>query len=145
MSNIANTHIFLFIAAILNAVVAIAHLGCIAFGASWYRFFGAGEQMAIWAEQGNIKSTLITAFISLVLFSWSLYALSAAGFIVKLPLTKFVLIIITSIYFLRGIAGLFLIANPLGRSPDFWLWSSIICLIFAVIHGIGLQQSWASI
>jgi len=145
MGNSTNANILLLIAAMLNALVAIAHLGCIAFGASWYRFFGAGEQMAVWAEQGNIKATIITLCISLVLFSWCVYAFSAAGLIIKLPLIKFALISITSIYLLRGIGGLFLIANPLGRASGFWLWSSIICLSFAIIHGIGLKQVWASL
>jgi len=27
----------------MSAVAAALHLGCILFGASWYRFFGAGE------------------------------------------------------------------------------------------------------
>lgn len=145
MSNIANANVFLLSAALLNALVAFAHLGCIVFGASWYRFFGAGEQMAVWAEQGNIKSSIITLCISFVLFSWSAYALSASGGIIKFPLIKLVLISITSIYLMRGIGGFFLITNPLGREPKFWFWSSVICLSFAIIHGMGLKQIWSTI
>ena len=33
-----------------------------------------------------------------------------------------------------------MITNPLGRSPQFWFWSSLICLSFGVIHLIGLKQ-----
>jgi len=145
MSNIANANVFLLSAAVLNALVAFAHLGCIFFGASWYRFFGAGEQMAVLAEQGNIKSTIITLFISIVLFSWSAYALSGAGLIIKFPFIKLALICIICIYLIRGIGGFFLITNPLGREPQFWLWSSVICLSFAIIHGIGLKQIWSTI
>ena len=36
-----------------SAIAALAHLGCIIFGGDWYRFFGAGEQMARMAEAGN--------------------------------------------------------------------------------------------
>ncbi|MBL4941456.1 MAG: hypothetical protein JKY81_07295 [Colwellia sp.] len=136
-------NIFLVVGATLSAVVAILHLGCIYFGAPWYRFFGAGEQMAILAERGSIQPTLITSAIVLVLTTWSLYALSGAGIIVKLPLLKWALGAITFIYLLRGIAGFFFITNPLGRSPEFWVWSSIICLSFGIIHLIGLKQSWS--
>jgi len=66
-------NIFLLIAGTLSAVAAILHLACIYFGAPWYRFFGAGEQMAVLAEQGSIQPTMITSSIVLVLSVWSLY------------------------------------------------------------------------
>ncbi|KKK66980.1 hypothetical protein LCGC14_2958640, partial [marine sediment metagenome] len=47
-------NICLIVAGTLSAIAAILHLGCIYFGAPWYRFFGAGEQMAQLAEQGSI-------------------------------------------------------------------------------------------
>jgi len=135
----------LFLAGCLNALAAVLHLGCIVYGASWYRFFGAGEQMAIWAEQGNIKATWYTLFIATVLFTWSAYAFSGAGVISRLPWLKVILVMITSVYILRGVAGFFLINNPLDRTPEFWLWSSIICLSFGIIHLVGLKQIWASL
>lgn len=138
-------NVFLIVAGVLNAVVAVLHLGCIYFGSSWYRFFGAGEQMALLAEQGSIKPTLITSGIFLVLSIWSLYAFSAAGVMFKLPLIRMALISITLIYLGRGIAGFFLISHPIGRSPEFWIWSSIICLFFGIIHLVGLKQQWASL
>ncbi len=42
-------------AGFLSAIAAILHMGCILFGALWYRFFGPGEQMAVLAEQESIK------------------------------------------------------------------------------------------
>lgn len=138
-------NIFLLVAGTLSAIVAILHLGCIYFGASWYRFFGAGEGMAQLAERGSIQPTLITLAIFIVLATWSLYAFSAAGLILKLPLVRLALILITTIYLVRGIAGFFLISSPMGRSSEFWLWSSAICLTFGVIHLIGLKQQWASL
>jgi len=132
-------------AALLSAIAALIHIGCIIYGASWYRFFGAGEQMAIWAEQGSNKPSVITSFIVLVLTVWSLYAFSAAGVIAKLPFMKLALIGITSIYLLRGLAGFFLIGNSMGRSPEFWLWSSLICSIIGVLHLLGLKQIWSTI
>ncbi len=138
-------NVFLIVAGTLSAVAAILHLGCIYFGASWYRFFGAGEQMALLSEQGSIQPTLITSLIVLVLSIWSMYAFSAAGVIFKLPLIRLALVLITLIYLARGIAGFFLINSPMGRSPEFWIWSSAICLSFGIVHLIGLKQQWVSL
>ena len=138
-------NVFLIIAGILSAIAAILHIGCIYFGAPWYRFFGAGEHMAVLAERGSIQPTLITSGIVLVLSIWSLYAFSAAGIIFRLPLVRIALILITVIYLVRGIAGFFFVSSPMGRSPEFWLWSSSICLCFGIIHLIGLKQQWTSL
>ena len=138
-------NVFLIVAGTLSAVAAILHLGCIYFGASWYRFFGAGEQMALLSEQGSIQPTLITSVIVLVLSIWSMYAFSAAGVIFKLPLIRLALVLITLIYLARGIAGFFLINSPMGRSPEFWVWSSAICLSFGIVPLIGLKQQWVSL
>lgn len=138
-------NVFLIIVGGLSAVVAILHIGCIYFGAPWYRFFGAGEQMALLAERGSIQPTLITSGIVLVLSIWSIYAFSAAGVIVRLPLLRLALILITFIYLLRGVAGFFLVSSPMGRSPEFWMCSSLICLSFGIIHFIGLKQQWSNL
>ncbi|MDU0112272.1 hypothetical protein RT723_04515 [Psychrosphaera aquimarina] len=138
-------NVFLIVAGVLNTFVALLHLGCIYFGAPWYRFFGAGEQMATLAEQGSLRPTVITSIIVILLSIWSLYAFSAAGVISRLPFLRLVLSLITLIYLIRGIAGLFLISSPMGRTPEFWLWSSIICLLFGIIHFIGVKQLWTSL
>jgi hypothetical protein len=132
----------LIIAGVLSAIAVLLHLGCIYFGASWYRFFGAGEEMALMAQQGSIQPTIITLGIFLVLATWSLYAFSGAGVIFKLLFIRLVLILITSIYMLRGIVGFFFMDSPMGRSAEFWLWSSLICLFFGVFHAVGLKKAW---
>lgn len=140
---------YLMIAGTLSALAALLHIGCILFGAAWYRFFGAGEQMAILAERGSLQPTIITSGIVIVLSIWSLYAFSAAGLIIKLPLMRLALITITSIYLLRGVVGLFFAFNSagqyLGNSNQFWVWSSAICLCFGIVHLIGLKQQWVSL
>lgn len=138
-------NIYLGIGGGLSVIAAILHLGCIYFGASWYRFFGAGEQMAQLAEKGSSQPTIVTSVIFLILTTWSLYAFSAAGLITKLPLLRLALVLITFIYMARGIAGFFLINSPMGRSPEFWLWSSAICLTIGIFHLIGLKQQWANL
>jgi len=136
---------FLLIGAALSAIAAILHIGCIIFGAPWYRFLGAGEQMALLADKGSLQPAIITSIIIFVLFTWSFYALSGAGAIIKLPMIKWVLCAIALIYLSRGVIGFFLINNPLGRSPEFWLWSSAICLSLGILHVIGLKQVWQNL
>jgi hypothetical protein len=138
-------NIYLLIAGSLSAIAALLHLGCIYFGASWYRFFGAGEKMALMAEQGSYQPTLITLGIFSVLALWSAYAFSAAGLIAHLPFTRLVLPLITLVYLVRGLAGFTLMNNPMGRSPEFWLWSSAICLTLGIFHVIGLTTQWAKL
>jgi len=136
-------NIYLIVSGVLSAVAAMLHLGCIYFGASWYRFLGAGEEMALMAEQGSHHPTIVTLGIFSLLSIWSLYAFSAAGLIFKLPLIRLALILITSVYMVRGVAGFALMSMPMGRSPEFWFWSSAICLTFGIFHALGLKKQWA--
>jgi len=88
---------FLLAAATLSALASALHLGCIVFGATWYRFFGAGERMARLAIAGSWYPAVVTSAIATVLAVWELYALSGAGVIPRLPLTRTALCIITAI------------------------------------------------
>ncbi len=131
--------------AVLSAVAALLHVGCIVFGAPWYRFFGAGEKMAQLAAAGSWRPTIITSCIVGVLMVWALYALSGAGVIAKLPLLRLALCIITGIYLLRGLAVFPLVVFTSGRSTSFGWWSSAICLALGMVHAIGLKQVWATL
>jgi hypothetical protein len=129
----------------LSAAAAILHLGVIAGGPDWYRFFGAGEGMARMAERGLAFPALVTAAIAAILFLWSAFAFSGAGIIRRLPLLRVGLIAIASIYLLRGIA---LIPALLMR-PDligaFDWWSSAIVLVFGLVHAIGIWRGWKAL
>ncbi len=143
MSNSPN--LFLTTGAALSALAALLHLACIAFGAPWYRLMGAGERMAQMASDGHWYPTVATLFIAAVLTLWSLYALSGAGLIGKLPLLRWVLCAITGIYLLRGVAFMALMPYFPGNSTTFWMWSSAICLVLGVVHLIGLRQVWTQL
>ncbi len=134
---------FLLLAALCSGSVAILHLGCIVFGGEWYRFFGAGEQMAQMAEAGHLYPTIVTSVIVVILSIWSLYALSGAGVIMKLPLLRTALCLIASIYILRGISFVPLMQVFPGNSNLFWIVSSSICLAFGFIYAVGIKQSWS--
>lgn len=141
----ATANRFLLAAAALDAVAALLHLACIAFGASWYRALGAGEAMARLAAAGHPRPTLFALAIASVLLVWACYALSGAGAIRRLPLLKPVLCVISAIYLLRGLG--FVVLQPFfpGNSLTFWLISSGICLLFGLVHLIGLRQRWRCI
>ncbi len=136
---------FLLIAGILTVLAALAHLGCIAFGAEWYRFFGAGEQMAQLAEGGHPYPAIVTSIISVVLIIWAIYAFSGAGLIVKLPLARFVLGAISSILLIRALGFYFIMPAFPGNSLTFWFISSGICFFLGLAYAIGLKQHWYSI
>jgi hypothetical protein len=138
----SNRNPFLLIGAVLSALAALLHVGCIIFGAAWYRFFGAGERMARMAAAGHWYPTVLTACIVAILLVWSLYALSGAGVIRRLPLVRLALCIITSIYMFRAVAFTPFHAYFPGNSAAFWLWSSGICFVLGLVHLVGLWQAW---
>ncbi len=138
---------YLKLAGILSFIASALHLAIIVGGPSWYRLFGAGEAMAQMAEQGLWLPTAITVSIATVLAIWGAYAWSGAGVIVELPLLKPILILITLVYLLRGVFGLVLphISNHpqiTQNTPAFWLWSSVICLMFGLVHLKGVFNKW---
>lgn len=134
---------YLLIGAVLSATAAIMHIGAVVFGGSWYRFLGAGERMAKLSEAGHWYPAAVTLTIAGMLLAWSLYALSGAGLWGKLPFLRTVLCAITAIYLLRAVGFVPLMALMPGNTPRFWLVSSSICLVFGVVHLIGLRQAWA--
>lgn len=134
---------FLILASVCSGIAALLHLGCIIFGADWYRAFGAGEQMALMAEAGMVYPTVVTSVIVVVLAVWSLYALSGAGVIGKLPLVRTALCLISAIYVLRGVAFIPLMPLFPENSLTFWLVSSGVCLFFGALYALGTKQAWA--
>jgi hypothetical protein len=133
----------LVLAAALNAAAALAHVGVVLGGPAWYRFFGAGEGMARLAANGSWYPALVTFGIAAVLAGWSAYAASAAGLLPPLPFLRTVLVGITAVYLLRGLGGFALAAfAPGGNSPEFWVWSSGICLVIGLVHAAGLWRQW---
>jgi hypothetical protein len=132
---------FLIIGSIGSAIAALAHLGCIIFGGDWYRFFGAGEQMAKMADAGHWYPTVVTSIIVLVLSLWCLYGLSGAKIIFRLPLLKLGLIVISLIYLVRGVAFFAIVPMFPENSFTFWLVSSGICLTMGILYSVGIFQS----
>jgi hypothetical protein len=142
MKDFVDWNLPLTIGAALSAIAALLHV-CIVFGGpAWYRFFGAGERMASGAAAGHLYPPVVTLLIACVLGTWAAYALSGAGVLQPLPLRVLALPVITAVYLLRGLAALALFVFARRRLTAFWVWSSLICLGFGVVHLVGLVQVW---
>lgn len=120
------------------------HVAIIVGGADWYRFFGAGERMARLAAQGSPYPPLITAGIAAILGVWTVYALSGARVIRRLPLVRPVLVLIAAVYVLRGTLGVPVVLlmddpymNQLQRRPGFMIVSSVVCLGLGLCYASG--------
>ena len=145
MNSTGTTNNFLIVGAACSTAAALAHLGCVIFGGDWYRFFGAGEPMAVLSEQGHWYPTVVTSVIVLILFIWALYALSGAKVIAKLPLLKLGLCTISGIYILRGVAFIGIMRIFPDNSLTFWLISSGICLFIGAMYAIGTYKAWGQL
>jgi hypothetical protein len=128
---------------VLSAAAAVLHIGVILGGPDWYRFFGAGEQMAQMAERGSPVPALVTLAIAAVLAVWAAYAFAGAGLIRRLPLMRVALVTITAIYSLRGVLIVPLLFNPVAT--DFDIWSSLIVLGYGIVHLVGTLRAWPAL
>ncbi|MRV75495.1 hypothetical protein GJ700_27620 [Duganella sp. FT92W] len=133
---------YLLAAAAASGTVAFLHLLCLVFGASWYRFLGAGERFAQLAAAGNFVPVAITVGIAALLSLWSAYALAGAGVIRKLPYTRLVLCLIAAFYCFRGLAFPSLIFFFPENSSLFWMVSSSLSFGIGMLHVLGLKQMW---
>ena len=127
----------------LSLAASALHLACIAGGADWYRFFGAGEELAQMAEQGSLVPAGITLAIAIVLAIWAAYAFAGAGLIRQLPLMRTALVAITSVYMLRGLMIVPLQFQP--RATTFDHVSSLIVLGYGLVYLIGTWRAWPSL
>jgi hypothetical protein len=141
----AAVNIPLAVGAALSAIAALLHLGIIAGGPRWYRFFGAGERFARAAAQRKWYPTLVTLGIAAVLGAWAAYALAGAGVIGALPMLKWALVTITAVYLIRGLAYAPLVRAKGGGITPFVVWSSLICFMYGLVHLLGLVQRWPAL
>ena len=99
--------------------------------------------MARAAENSRLYPTLVTAGIAAMLAIWGMFALAGAGLIARLPALKPMLILITTVYLLRGPLIVVLLTPARSKSTRFLVWSSVACLVYGVVHLIGLVQVWS--
>jgi len=129
-------------AGISTAIASLLHIAIIFGGGDWYRFFGAGEEMATMAEQGSMIPSIITFAIAAVLMLWSGYAFSGGGALPKIPLRRTALTLISAIFLLRGLILLPMLFMQPEQVGSFWIISSFICLAIGACYTIGTRQVW---
>ena len=130
---------------LLSGLAALLHIAIIIGGPQWYRFFGAGEELASMAEKGSWYPAVLTFGIAVVLLLWALYAFSGAGLIRRFPLLKVGLVVISAIYLIRGLAFIPAYIVKPEIVDDFLIWSSLICLVYGFSYAIGTRQVWAKL
>ncbi len=129
----------------LSVAAALLHIACIFGGPEWYRFLGAGENMARAAERGEAMPALVTLVVAVILAIWAAYAFSGAGRLPPLPLLRTGLVVISAIYLLRGLVVVpIVLFRPQGLTP-FGVWSSLIVLAFGIVYALGTWQAWPSL
>ncbi len=129
---------------LLTGIAALLHLAIIWGGPAWYRFFGAGERMARFAARGSLYPLIVTSCIAAVLGLWTIYALSGAGIIRRLPQLRLVLMLIAAILLARGLLGIpmvLLVDDPymqeLRARTTFMVVSSAICVGLGLCYALG--------
>lgn len=134
---------------LLTGIAALLHLGIIVRGPDWYRFFGAGEQMARLAERGALYPTVVTSGIAAVLGVWALYAFSGAGVVRPLPLLRPVLVLVAVVFLARGVLGVPAVllasdayATELKGRMTFMIVSSALCLVLGLCYAVGAVGLW---
>lgn len=130
---------------LLSLLASLIHVGVIIGGPDWYRFFGAGEDMANMAEKGYFYPTLITTGIALVLAIWGWFAFAGAGLVWKPPLLRTGLIVISSIYLARGLILLPMALLIPEKINNFAIWSSLIVLVYGLFYAAGTWKAWSSL
>jgi hypothetical protein len=138
-----NYNTLLIIGAGLSAVAALLHVGIVIGGPAWYRFFGAGERFVSAAAAGRWWPACATFGIAGVLGLWAAYALSGAGVIQPLPLLRLALVLITTVYLLRGLALVPAFLATGRKVTSFLFWSSVVCAGYGAFHLLGLVQVWS--
>lgn len=118
-------------AGVSSFAIALVHLGIMLLGAPGYRYFGA-PSLAVEVERGSSVPALLCIGVAALLCIWGLYALSGAGRIRPLPLLRLGLLLIGTIYFLRGLLGIPQLVWVLtGRNV-----APLRYLVFSVVSGV---------
>lgn len=139
---------WLILGGVLSVAIAILHIAIIFSGAPAYRYFGAGEKMAQMASSGSVLPALVTFSIAIIFAIWGLYAFSGAGLIRRLPLLPVGLMVIASIYTLRGIGIVpqivWMVNSPKSVPPQDLIFS-LASLLVGIVYFVGTISTWRAL
>lgn len=141
-----NAKTLLVLAGTFSLALAFLHVEIIYVGAPAYRFFGAGEQMAVWSEAGSLLPTMLTLAVALVLAVFAAYAFSGAGLIRDLPFLRIGLWAIGGVLTLRGLAVICQTAQLMWGQPGpaREMFFSLVSLALGFVYLAGAHGASAS-
>jgi hypothetical protein len=126
-------------------LIATLHIVIIIVGPRAYRYFGAGEDLSSLAEKNSPIPVFLTTFIAAVIAIFGLYAFSGAGKFIRLPLLGPVLLVISAIFSIRGLAlpvQLYgLLKNP-HKTEVKEIFFSLIALLTGTCMLYGTTLNW---
>jgi|GEM_PF-702795 len=131
--------LFLLLAALIAISTALAHLSCIYLGAECYAAQMAPQQIIDSAIKGTYLAPIGTLFASATFVMMGLYALSGAGIIRQLPLTKYTIYTIATLSIIRGILPLQLWVRHPERVSDLVLTIGIVWLVAGLLYLLGYR------
>lgn len=127
-----------------SCAIAALHVAIPFAGAGWYRFFGA-PALAAAVERGSTLRPAVMTFAFAAIFAlWGLYAISAAGLVRRLPLLRTALVVVGTIYVLRGcflIPQLLRIARHAPQEPRNVVFS-VASLLIGLCYFVGAARMW---
>jgi hypothetical protein len=111
---------------------------------SWSGFFGAPESLLA------RPVLLLTASlaVAVLLVACAAYAASGAGYIRRLPLLRTALVVVGTVFLLRGWVFVPLVLASVGliyapeKVPGTALWSSAAFFLLAALYLVGVLASW---
>ncbi len=134
---------------IVTFVAGLLHIAIIFGGPAWYAFFGAPEPLVQMVRAGALYPSIFCLVVAALLFLCAGYAFSGAGIIPHLPFLHVGLILIASVFILRGLSFIplvILFPEVLARLCNckgidtFLVATSAICLATGIGYALGARH-----
>lgn len=132
----------------VTLLAGLLHIAIIFGGPTWYAFFGAPEPMVQMVRAGALYPSIFCLVVAALLLLCAGYAFSGAGIILRLPFLRTGLVLIASVFILRGIAFVplaILLPGVLARLCNcngidtFLVVTSVICLGTGIGYAFGAR------
>ena len=130
---------------VCSAFLAVLHLSVIVMGAPAYRYFGAPDEFALQTEAGSSAPAVVTGLFAVVFAVWAVYGFAGARLIRRPPLVRLGLVVIATVYILRGLSAIpeaLLLLRDAGAFPPRFLVFSLVSLAIGLVHAAGAKQAW---
>jgi hypothetical protein len=134
---------WLVLAAAASTGIAVLHLVILTVGPRAYAYSGAPELGAL-AAQGSVLPAVLILLVAAALIVFALYGLSGAGLMRRLPLLKTVLVLVGTLYTLRGLAvipDLVRLAAGAGYPLRQTVFSAA-SLAIGIVYILGTTRAW---